>query len=336
MQSELVSVIVPCYNVENFIADCVSSLKAQTFKNFEAVFVNDGSTDGTLAKLKELCADVPNFKIVCRENGGLSAARNTGIKEARGEYFSFLDSDDMYRPDYLEVLLGFLKNNGLDVAVCAYKRIKENCSAQSLKPAKIKAPPKIFCDSEDAACRVLTNVNIEFAPWIKLIKRAVLEKTGLFPKVFNESVRYAEDCEFSYRCLISSAKTGVLNEPLYYYRMRKGSLCRSAFNENKLTVFNGINAVAADAANKFPRCVDYANAYAGVMAMEMLWRMHRAKYQNDGKINEMYSVLKNNMRYITSCKYHPWWRRWFSPLVPAFFKMLYGNRIKPQKSKPKG
>lgn len=332
MQQDLISVIIPCYNVEKFIKDCIDSLCSQTYKNYEAIFINDGSTDRTPQLLESLCKDKPNFKIVTRENGGLSAARNSGLEIAGGEYIAFLDSDDMYRPNYLEALYSLLTDKNLDVAMCSFECVKENAGADKLKRIKIKSKPTVYDNAEEVICRIMTNWNLHFAPWNKLLRRSLLEKTGRFPRLFDENTRYCEDIEFSYRCMSCTDRVGVIKEKLYCYRTRKGSICHSSFNANKLTAFNGINAVISDADGRFGEGLKYCKAYAGVMAMELLWRMHSADYQNAGKILEMFDILGTNMKYITSCKFHPWWRRAFSPLALKFLKLCHCRRLKKLKT----
>ena len=100
-----ISVIVPMYNVEDFIGECIESLRAQSFKDFEAVCVDDGSTDDTAQRARAAAGDDKRFVFVSRENGGLSAARNSGLDVATGDYVSFLDADDRYAIAALESLI---------------------------------------------------------------------------------------------------------------------------------------------------------------------------------------------------------------------------------------
>ena len=97
-----VSVVVPAYNVVKYISECLESIKAQTFKDFECIVVNDGSTDNTLSLIEKVTAGDDRFRILSQENGGLSHARNEGMKLARGEYLQFIDGDDFVAPDLLE------------------------------------------------------------------------------------------------------------------------------------------------------------------------------------------------------------------------------------------
>src|SRR6478736_7892917 len=103
-----VSVVVPIYNVEHYLRDCLESLATQTFEDLQVVMVDDGSTDGSAAIAQEFAERDPRFTLVSQANGGLSAARNTGIESATGELLAFVDSDDVVAPNAYELLVGTL------------------------------------------------------------------------------------------------------------------------------------------------------------------------------------------------------------------------------------
>lgn len=125
LKKGLISVIVPCYNVERFLPDCFASLVAQTNKNFEAIFVNDGSTDDSERLLEDFCADKPNFHVQTKENGGVSTARNLGLKHAVGEFVYFVDPDDFFDPRTLEIASDVLKNSDADVCIFKNRWLKD-------------------------------------------------------------------------------------------------------------------------------------------------------------------------------------------------------------------
>ena len=111
-----ISIIIPVYNVEPYIRRCLDSIKAQTFTDFEAIIVDDSSPDGSIKIAMEFVASDSRFKIVTRENGGLSAARNTGIEHSVGRYIAFIDSDDFIAPTYLEKLYNACEENNADMS----------------------------------------------------------------------------------------------------------------------------------------------------------------------------------------------------------------------------
>lgn len=113
-----VSIIIPVYNTEQYLRDCLSSVLAQTFADFEAIVVNDGSTDGSAAIIRDFAKRDNRFTIVEQQNKGLSEARNAGLKVARGQWITFVDSDDMVAPDFLQVLTDAAKEAQADIACC--------------------------------------------------------------------------------------------------------------------------------------------------------------------------------------------------------------------------
>ena len=119
-RKDMISVIIPVYNGQDYLENCIKSLEEQTFKAFEIVIVNDGSTDGTGALCEKLCAEHENIRVLTLDDQGVSAARNEGLKEARGEFITFVDADDRVRSDMLEVLYNLITSTGSDLAGCDF------------------------------------------------------------------------------------------------------------------------------------------------------------------------------------------------------------------------
>ena len=115
-----ISVIIPVYKVEQFLGDCIKSILSQTFSNYEIILVDDGSPDNSGKLCDEFAAGDSRIKVVHKENGGVSSARNKGIEIAEGEWICFVDSDDWVEPDYLEVMFKTAIENNADVSVCGF------------------------------------------------------------------------------------------------------------------------------------------------------------------------------------------------------------------------
>lgn len=122
-----VSVIIPCYNLQDFIVDCIISVEEQTYKNFEIIVIDDGSKDESAKRIKEYIAKsgVSNIRLFCKKNGGASSARNEGIRRAEGKYVSFIDGDDFVDADYLMNRVEAIRNNNADMCVGGL-RVYEN------------------------------------------------------------------------------------------------------------------------------------------------------------------------------------------------------------------
>ena len=209
-----ISVIIPCYNCQEFIGDTLESLVNQTYRDFEVICVNDGSTDKTLSLLKEWRKrNIIDIQIVDKSNGGVSSARNAGINAAKGTYILFLDSDDMYHPEYIERLLNAQKQNGSDVAYCRLSR-KYDISMKKVKGISI-----ISQNQSEAMYNLLYRMP-EFGFYCYLYKKDVIENEGL---KFDVNTRRFEDREFNWKYLCHCKNAVLVDMPLYFYRVNNNS-----------------------------------------------------------------------------------------------------------------
>ncbi len=170
-----VSVIIPVYNMERFVGACLDSVLNQTFKDFECICVNDGSTDGTLNILKKYAEKDGRIKLIDQSNQGGSAARNVGLNAAEGEWVSFLDNDDLYHPQYLELLLKYAQAYDADVSVCNYD-VFFNDDPVRFEPydvSKLKTPKLV--SSAPFYDYIVRKKKIHMLMWTKLYKREILE-----------------------------------------------------------------------------------------------------------------------------------------------------------------
>ncbi len=133
MQTDLVSIITPLYNGEKYIAHTIDSVLAQTYVNWEMLIINDGSKDGSEAIVKAYADRDPRIKLYSQPNGGSASARNNGVRRAKGQYFAFLDADDLWEPFFLEAQLEFMRQKGATLVYGSHKRIDEN-GRECLRP----------------------------------------------------------------------------------------------------------------------------------------------------------------------------------------------------------
>ena len=134
--TDLISIIVPVYNAENVLQRCVNSLVSQTYTPVEIILVDDGSADSSLSICEELAKNHSNIKVISQENSGAASARNAGLSEANGEYIMFVDSDDLVDKRICEKLIGSIKKNGAQCAICGHDNIREDGSLISVKNAQ--------------------------------------------------------------------------------------------------------------------------------------------------------------------------------------------------------
>lgn len=215
-----VSVIIPVYNVENYVADCIRSVLRQTYSNIEVVIVDDCTKDNSM----EVVADVLDsekttfgVEIVRHEtNGGLSAARNTGIRRSTGDFLYFLDSDDEITPDCIEKLVTRQQENGADIVVGGYDIV--NARKDFIYPV-LSTRSSIINKRKDVI-REYMRGNIYVMAWNKLIRRKFLYDNGLY---FKEGLVHEDDL-WSFRCACCADRVGVVKDKTYIYKIRSGSI----------------------------------------------------------------------------------------------------------------
>lgn len=225
---DLISVIVPIYNVSPYLRLCLESIEKQTYQHFEVLLINDGSRDNS----KDICLEFverdKRFKFIEQQNAGLSAARNTGILNAKGEFLTFIDGDDFIESNYLEELYGTALKNNSEIVVGSYKRFNEEDNNYYIH---------VFDYWEEHY------LNRELINNIAQIERRGIEfETSwgtLFHRRLFENVRFPvgkniEDTRTNYKLYMESCKTSYIHKDLYIYRIRKGSLINS-ITESLLT-----------------------------------------------------------------------------------------------------
>jgi CDP-glycerol glycerophosphotransferase len=207
------SVVVPVYNVEEFLHSCLDSVAAQTFGDLEVIMVDDGSTDGSAAIAQEFAARDPRFRLVSQENAGLSAARNTGTAHAGGEYLAFLDSDDELPPNAYELLVGSLEQTGSDFATGNVHRLRSFGTRQSPFLARTFAETRL--KTHVTKFRLLL---ADRPAWNKVWRRTFWDRHGFrFPEG-----RIFEDTPVTLPAHFVARSVDVISDPVYHWRIREG------------------------------------------------------------------------------------------------------------------
>ena len=216
------SVIVPVYDVENYLCKCVESLLNQglSTKDYEIILVDDGSPDKCPALCEDYATRNENIRVVHRQNGGLSAARNSGLDVAKGRYVQFVDSDDYLEPKVLKTLVMKMENEDLDVLRFNYQNVNEKYEV--FDPNK---EGKIYVDYRDEVCEGEEFLNKRLGPacyvWQFMFKRELIQKCP-----FKEGI-YFEDVEWTPRALVKALRVTSLNIVVYNYLFRNGSITQS-------------------------------------------------------------------------------------------------------------
>lgn len=215
----LVSVVIPIYNIEAHLEQCLDSLLWQTLTDFEIICVDDGSTDGSVEMLARYAHQDSRILVVTQENGGPGAARNTGLAHASGEYVIFLDSDDWFEPKMLELLTGSAKAMGADVTIYGADEFDTHTGRHLDGSWMLKShllPGGAFAPEEIADCLFQFTYGMA---WDKLYVRSFLLETGiLFPPLRN-----SEDLAFVFPTLLAARRIGVCAEVLLHHRVNRAA-----------------------------------------------------------------------------------------------------------------
>ena len=219
----MISVIVPVYNVEEYLEECLESIRKQTYQNIEVILVNDGSTDGSKEICERYCQQDPRFRLINKENQGLSIARNRGVKESNGEYIMFVDSDDVVKENIVEVLLSYMKAD-VDLVECNLTQNKEEL--QKNKPIRV-----VFeGNSPESIIKCIAFKEVKFCAFTKLYRREIVEKVP-----FLEGIIY-EDVYTGINYLKYIRKMVAVDLKGYYYRVRPNSIMTTSFSEKNLDI----------------------------------------------------------------------------------------------------
>lgn len=214
-----VSIIVPVYNVEEYIGKCIESILNQTYRNFELILINDGTKDHSLEICKKYKKDC-RVRIISQPNQGLSAARNRGIHVARGKYLLFVDSDDYIAPRMLEELYNAIIIEDADIAQCGFIKVMENLELKEERYKGCITKKVIYGD--DWFKEYERNYLIFTVAWNKLYRK------HLFDKIRYPKGKLNEDEYVVFPLFCTARKIVVLNQGLYYYVQRESGLSANA------------------------------------------------------------------------------------------------------------
>ena len=214
--SELISVIVPCFNVEKYLGNCLDTIINQTYRNLEILVINDGSTDNTQKIIDEYVLKDNRIRAFYQENAGLSAARNKGLDNAKGQYYVFVDSDDDILPTMIEELYTILIDNEADISICDYYRIESEDSSFSDMQNETET---INCVSDNSKYKyIYVYCVVTVVQWNKLFKKEIFDDIR-FP------VGMVHEDEFViHRELYNADRIVYTDRKLYRYHVREQSI----------------------------------------------------------------------------------------------------------------
>ena len=234
MSEPLISVIVPVYNVEKYIAACVDSILAQTYTNLEILLVDDGSTDSSGALCDEYARRDVRVRVIHQENGGVSDARNTGMQSAQGTYFAFVDSDDFIAGDYIAYLYGMIEKHHAQIAVCGYQKVypgdENSCYGTQTDKHNSVNSEKVY-RTEEGLRQLLYQRGMITSAWGRLFDASLFIQADAIQFPVG---KLHEDVAVMYK-LFGAADTIVCgDEAKYYYLQRADSIVNQQFDRRRM------------------------------------------------------------------------------------------------------
>jgi len=216
MKKDIISIVVPIYNVEKYLDKCIDSITNQTYKNLEILLIDDGSTDDCPKICDKWAKKDSRIKVYHKKNGGLSDARNYGIERAKGKYIGFIDSDDWVELDMYENLYREIVNNEVDIVICG--RFIEYENSYTIEQ---KANEKVIMDKKEALIKLNSFAGFDMAAWDKLYKKS------LFNDIEFPFGKKCEDAYIAYKLFEKCKKIEYYPQCYYHYLQRKYSISKS-------------------------------------------------------------------------------------------------------------
>lgn len=278
--NDLISIIVPVYNVEKYLPQCINSIINQTFKNLEIILVDDGSLDNSGKICDEFSKIDSRIIVIHKENNGLSSARNAGLEIAKGDFIGFVDSDDWLDENMYETLLKLIKDNDSDISCCKF--IKAAHSDEKI-PVIDNEIIKSFTNIEGLNNFYTDLYTQTVVAWNKLYKR------NLFNNVVYPTGKIHEDEGTTYKLFYKANKITYTNKPLYYYRTTPNSITTRKFNKKRLDIID-----VYDEKIKFIKTINNSHIYSKTLKW-YLFTLINCYF-------ECYENMEDNEKYLASIK----------------------------------
>ncbi|MCF2653180.1 glycosyltransferase family 2 protein [Anaeromassilibacillus senegalensis] len=235
MIEEMVSVIIPVYNIEVYLRECVESVLAQTYENFELILVDDGSKDNSPAICDEFAQLDSRVVVIHKENEGPSATRNRGIEAAQGEFIVFVDSDDRIHPQMLEKMTAAMTRYQTDLCICGFERFRDGWKQR----VRISPYSLLIFQSKQELASVYKKANTNMfgvSIWAKMYRAQIIKDNNIR---FSEDIDYEEDCCFNIDYFQYVTTTSVLRDYFYFYRQMEQSLSKGYRKDTYKFLVNG-------------------------------------------------------------------------------------------------
>ena len=297
----LASVIVPAFNVEEYIRECIESIQMQSVDEIEIIVVNDGSTDKTGVILDELAREDERIRVIHKENAGVSAARNDGIDVANGKYIAFVDGDDFLAPDFLEYMIGLAEQNGSEFCLSL------NCFTKKNEEQIIEDKIQMLGNADATA--LLLSPRVIVGCWNKVFSREFLNVNSIR---FREDLHYGEGLHFITTVSQRVNHVTVGERKVYYYRRDNQYSATTKFNIE--SIFNGEEAInqieeqlIVDGKNVQNMLLLHRSMYSVGALVRVKTHHKENEYENDYK--RWLAYIRSHIFQIIKCKDIPVYRK---------------------------
>lgn len=300
MNNPLISIIIPVYNVEIYLKECLNSVINQTYKNLEIIVVDDGSTDSCGKICDEFAKQDSRIKVLHQQNAGQAVARNKALDIMQGEYLAFVDSDDIIDESYIQTLFDMIQKYNTKISMiglCKFKNIKE---LDEYKNQNSNSKDFVLSSYEIFKLSFLPYSGFMTTIWTNLYHKEIFKNLR-----FREGILF-EDTDIYFEIIEtynSSKSVAFRDKKLYFYRQQENSTMKK-FNEKKLSKIEIANKFADKIVEKYSDLKKYANFYkcniALVLYTEIMLQNNYKKYSK--KLEECNEIIKNNFNFISSCR----------------------------------
>lgn len=244
-----ISIVIPVYNAEKYLKRTIDSLTGQTLQEIQLIFVNDGSTDGSLELLNSAAKLFENLIVIDKKNGGVSSARNAGLLETCGEYIGFVDADDTVDARMYEILYDEAIRTGADIVSCGHTELVKGRSSEMYVSFAGELSPI------EAVKNLVMNKNIGMSACTKIFKREIVKDLR-----FDEEHKINEDRFFVYEAIKRSSKVAIIPMALYYYYQNEGSATHAGFSQKNFDWFYFSNKIYNDILENYAELEPYSYA----------------------------------------------------------------------------
>lgn len=287
---QLVSVIVPVYNVEEYLKRCVTSVCDQTYRNLEIILIDDGSTDNSGKICDESGRRDFRIKVIHKKNGGLADARNAGLDIATGEYVTFVDSDDWIRTDYVETLVRTLQYGKTRISACAYRRTDDRVDEQIKEIRDIDYPAQVdVWPVFESYQHLFLAQQIDCSAWAKLYERA------LFREIRFPIGKLYEDQFITYKLFHYAQGVSYIDQEMYFYFNRRESIQNEAFTIRKMDELEANLECVAFIKEQYPQLLEMAVCRLVSSCFHMLFAI-RNREEWTKEAEQLEQIIRQNRK----------------------------------------